>query len=626
MKLNGRKTGFLLFFISLAVFVLSSFTVMAREEGLPTELLIFEEVPVVITASKYEQPITEAPSTISIITSEEIRQSGIRNIPELLRSLPGVEIITSKASQTDVGIRGDLGLLYNGLLVMIDGRSVYQDFQGATAWRRLEIGLEEVDRIEIIRGPGSALYGANAFTGVVNIITKSPEKMKGTLVSLSGGNFSSRDLALYHADVKDNFSYKVSGGWEETDRWNNPGEDSMDASRFNGVVEYEIDEKSKFVLSTGMNTGESEIFLSGMGGTYDMDIDSTYLKAEYKHPQGYIRTFWNRNKVEGSRQGAMNLRISALSNVSDLELQHSFDFDFCVGHHVTWGASYRHNTISSGQLDESHESNLFAVYLQDELRLNDKLLLNLGARFDHHPISKEVSPRGSLIYIPKEDHVVRLVAGTSFRAPSYVELYSNTTQGIITFLGNRDLNPEEIVSYDVGYEFPMFKKKAKGRINFFYNEMDKIIEDILIAPLPPTFMYFNDGKKNVRGCEAGLDFLITDWLTGFTNYTYQRVKDGPVGTRNSAPEYKVNTGLRCNFDNGLSAGVTAHYVDTYETDTTMGKVDSYVLLNGRIGYKFPNTDTEIAIAVYNMLHDRLRQYSTGDEVGTKGTLTINCKF
>ena len=183
------------------------------------ELLLMMEIPIVITAARKEQPITEAPSTISVITEEDIRQSGAINLPDILRMVPGLDIMSVRLSDFNVTARGFNHLTANGMLSLIDGRSVYLDFLGTTLWDELPFVLEDIKRIEIIRGPGSALYGANAFHGVVNIITKSPRDLKGTLCKAVVGQLSTHLGSVIHAGVTDKLGYKFLFRWGEINQW-----------------------------------------------------------------------------------------------------------------------------------------------------------------------------------------------------------------------------------------------------------------------------------------------------------------------------------------------------------------------------------------------------------------------
>lgn len=162
----------------------TSFTIpratSATEQQIQEEALYLKEETVSI-ASRYEQPISRAPSDVYVITDEDIRDSGATDIPTLLRQIPGMEVMQMNAVDFNVSVRGNNQLLANKLLVLVDGRSIYLDQSGTVIWKFIPVALTEIKKIEVLKGPASAVYGFNAFDGVVNIITKSPEEMKGTI-------------------------------------------------------------------------------------------------------------------------------------------------------------------------------------------------------------------------------------------------------------------------------------------------------------------------------------------------------------------------------------------------------------------------------------------------------------
>src|SRR5437867_11938709 len=147
-------------------------------EGIREELLLLKEETVSI-AVRHEQPISEAPSNVYVITDEDIRQSGAIDLPTVLRRVPGMEVIQMTGADFDVSVRGDNQSRANKLLVLVDGRSIYLDIQGEVLWKTIPVTLPEIKKIEVLKGPASALYGFNAFDGVINIVTKSAEEMKG---------------------------------------------------------------------------------------------------------------------------------------------------------------------------------------------------------------------------------------------------------------------------------------------------------------------------------------------------------------------------------------------------------------------------------------------------------------
>jgi iron complex outermembrane receptor protein len=153
------------------------------------ELELLKEEETVSIASRYEQPISQAPSNVYVITDEDIRHSGATDIPTILRRVPGLEVMQTTGADFNVSVRGDNQFRANKLLVMVDGRSIYLDAQGNVFWKNLPVTLPEIKRIEVLKGPASAIYGFNAFDGVINIITKSPEEMKGTTLQFGGGSY-----------------------------------------------------------------------------------------------------------------------------------------------------------------------------------------------------------------------------------------------------------------------------------------------------------------------------------------------------------------------------------------------------------------------------------------------------
>ncbi|HBH80507.1 MAG TPA: TonB-dependent receptor, partial [Nitrospira sp.] len=179
-------------------------TSSAIDHQLQEEALYLKEETVSI-ASRYEQPISKAPSDVYVITDEDIRNSGATDIPTLLRQVPGFEVMQTSAVDFNVSVRGNNQLLAHKLLILVDGRSIYIDQSGQVLWKLLPVALTEIKRIEVLKGPASAVYGFNAFDGVVNIITKSPEEMKGTTLQVAGGELGTLLTTGVHAGMVGNW-------------------------------------------------------------------------------------------------------------------------------------------------------------------------------------------------------------------------------------------------------------------------------------------------------------------------------------------------------------------------------------------------------------------------------------
>src|SRR5687768_11857135 len=172
------------------------------------ELQFLKEESISI-ASRHEQPISQAPSNVYVITDEDIRQSGATDIPTVLRRIPGIEVMQMSGADINVSARGDNQMQANKMLVMVDGRSIYLEGQGIVLWKLLPVTLPEIKRIEVMKGPSSALYGFNAFDGVINIITKSPDEIRGTTLQFGGGTYGTISSAAIHAGRQGGLGYRL---------------------------------------------------------------------------------------------------------------------------------------------------------------------------------------------------------------------------------------------------------------------------------------------------------------------------------------------------------------------------------------------------------------------------------
>jgi len=234
---------------------------MAENESLPvaelrgdakaerdTELLYFKEETVSI-AARHEQPISQAPSNVYVITDEDIRRSGATDLPTVLRRIPGLEVMQVTGADFNVSMRGDNQLVANKLLVLVDGRSIYVDVQGSVFWKAIPVTLPEIKRIEVQKGPASVLYGFNAFDGIINIITKSPEEIKGAAAQFGGGAYGMISSAAVYANRYKKLGFRLSYGHDQTQQWRNGGVLAYRDNKFNVQTEYALGSDSKVSFS-----------------------------------------------------------------------------------------------------------------------------------------------------------------------------------------------------------------------------------------------------------------------------------------------------------------------------------------------------------------------------------------
>src|SRR5687768_6192274 len=263
------------------------------EAALESEALYLQE-EIVSIAARHEQPISEAPSNVYVITDDDIRQSGAVDLPTVLRRIPGIEVMQTTGADFNVSMRGNNQLSANKLLVMVDGRSIFVDVQANMYWKALPVTLPEIKRIEVLKGPASVLYGFNAFDGIINIITKSPEEMRGATLQVGGGAYGTISSAAIYANSYKSLSYRLSYGHDENRQWRNANALAFRDDKFNVQTEYVLSGESRLLLSGGLvDVNRFDGPISGGGVTVQSSVPSlSYAHVVYERRNFFVRGFW----------------------------------------------------------------------------------------------------------------------------------------------------------------------------------------------------------------------------------------------------------------------------------------------------------------------------------------------
>ena len=434
----------------------------------------YEEL-VVVSGSRTEQKVVNAPATMSVITAGQIENVPTQNFAELLRSIPGLNMTQVSARDINVTSRGATGTLATGQLALLDGRSLYQDFFGFVMWDFLPVNLNEVKQIEVIRGPASAVWGANALNGVVNVITKSPREMQGTSAVLGFGFFDRPDddtsidrdgnllsdggsnlwfISGTHAQaINERWAFKLSAGGYSQDPFSRPtgtipctfdvcsptrlsypgyGNSGTTQPKFDTRVDYDYPDGKKLSFSGGI-AGTEGIMHSGIG-PFDIDSGSTmgYGKVDFNNKGFRAAAFMN--VLDGD---ATNLLTRTPTNepIGFKFGTKTFDFEASnvntIGqrHVLNYGGNLRFNQFDLELAPEADDRSEFGIYLQDEIFLADPVRLSLGARVDRFDYLDEFvfSPRAALLLKPQEDHTFRLSYNRAYRAPSVINNHLDVT-------------------------------------------------------------------------------------------------------------------------------------------------------------------------------------------------------
>ena len=641
------------------------------QEGALEELRFLKEETVSI-AVRHEQPISEAPSNVYVITDEDIRHSGATDLPTILRRVPGMEVIQMSGADFNVSARGDNQPSANKMLVLVDGRSIYIDVQAVFFWKAIPITLPEIKRIEVLIGPASVLYGFNAFDGIINIITKSPDEMKGTTLQFGGGEFGTISSAAIQAGTIEKFGYRLSIGHDQNQQWRNRDALAFRDNKFNVHTEYALTSDSKILVSGGLV--DVNRFDGPVVDLFQLSNPFTqgYANVTYERPNFFVRAWWSEwnattdlitnpllaNFVLLTDRNGNPHNVPFLANTYNVETQHSLEFG--SANRLTYGLNYRLNTLSSSAIDTFSKENRLGIYLQDEWKITESLTAVGGARYDLDTfIHATISPRFSLLYTPVPGHTFRMGISVAYRPPTLFETHQddrtiltfplpppfNTTT--ITNHGSANLNPEEIVSYELSYQGWFFKHRLRARTNLFFNHISNLIFGV--GTSPTTSAFSNGGVADIYGGEAGMEFLVTRWLSGFSNFSYEEISQTFTGAaQRGAPRFKANAGLRAELDNGINSEVALYHVGaaTYPIPATFlafapfgvavpdGRVGSFNLLNLRGAYRFwqqqaaagYTREAEVAVSVFNALNDMHKEHPLGDTIGSRVMGWLTLKF
>lgn len=598
----------------------------SRDTSDSNELLLLDD-PIVTTATKTSQRVSDSPEAVTVITEDEIRKSGATNIPELLRSVPGVDVMEPNDSQANVSIRGFNQLFANQLLVMVDGRSIYDDFYGAVYWNTNPLLISRIKRIEIVRGPGSVLYGANAFAGVINIITKTPAEMAaathpGTFIGAVGEQSSLFSEATYSGAARD-WAYTLGAGYHSTKGLGGqrPGQvkDSSRVPIFTLDIQKRLPHAS---LQLSADTSDARTDLSAQTALNDAEAHTGSVSLSYAQDQVEnpitIRGF--RNFVRLAAPG-----FYAASRTDTLEMQQQRKISARQG--LIYGGSYSNVSVDSTVLgSHNYSEQLFGLYVQDEYHFTPATDLFAGIRYDHHSVyGSEVSPRLSLVHHLGREQTVRLSYGTAYRAPTFLETYLDQTVPLAPGLneslnGNTNLTPEKVSSIEAGYRVDV--RGGYIGLNLYDNHITDVIETapLQFAPSPPfppgiptNLSYENTGSARAAGFELEGSFPVAKEIHGLANYSYENAKYGNGKAVDLSPHNKVNLVLQSEWRSPWSAYTAIHYVGSsrYNNNNVGSPLPNraYTTMDAGVGYRIGSEGRplEISIAATNLLDDHHRE-------------------
>ncbi len=600
----------------LGLSIVISLIIIPPAMAVDDDLFILDEI--VVTATRYPVEVSKTPVSMEVITEEKIQNSGAKSVAGLLNGIAGVRIINNGglSGLKTVHIRGSES---SQVLILFDGQPVNNCQNGQTDLGQLP--LYNVKKVEILKGPASAIYGANALGGVINIFTE--DISDGTQVEFKAGygSYSTSNVELSYSSREEKtgvifaFNKKSSSGFRK-----NPDNSGLEQLGFFTKVNYNVNSNNNILLTLNYNNSEKEVpgslSLPSPSATQD-DLDKNIniqWQQEKNAAETTVSLYNNTHELIYDNPDEWGYTGPSIHNTgkTGLELNR---VNYLDKHTVFYGLEFKNNTVDSNE-NGKHEFLNKALYLHDKWQIKSPVKLTIGARYDNHEkFGSAISPRIGTVYEIDENTSIHLSAGKAYRTPTFNDLYwpaSMYTEG------NPDLKSETAIAYEVG--IVNRKENMKTEVNIFNKDVDDLIEwaegeDYVWRP-------YNVNKAVIRGTELIFEKLINENLSFDINYTYLDAKDKETDEQ---LKDKHNASMGIKFDkNDYFIKLNASYVDG-----RIKNLEGYTVVDARLSKVFNvnQRDIEVALSINNLLNNDDYQINKGYPLpGRNYMLSIGTKF
>jgi iron complex outermembrane receptor protein len=615
----------------------------------------------VTSVSRKEQKLSQAASAIFVINRDDIRRSGATNIPDLLRMAPGVDVEQIDANAWAISIRGFNSRYSNKVLVLIDGRTVYSPIFSGVNWDQIGMPLEDIERIEVIRGPGGTVWGANAVNGVISIITKSSKDTKGGQLTAAGGS-EMRALGglQYGGAVGQSGAYRVFGEYSNT---------GNSAAQSGGAANDRWQRTDVGFRSDWDLSKDDSLMVQGnlFANRENQTSDSSYISAASSFPQtldaagGDFLTRWNHTEAGGSQTSVQAYYDTYRRTDSGIPMKVStFDLDLqqhtAVGERqdIVWGLGYRADNTgaplgyAASFTPPFRTASLFNVFLQDEIRISNALWFTIGAKLEHNSYTGfETEPSARMVWSPPGSrYTIWAAASKAIRQPSRedADVQSNlvtiplsvASVEVVRLVGNPLLKAEELRDYELGYRTELTKTLSVDAASFlsFYHNLETIEPQApifipgspLVIEIPE--LYKNEGHAMTYGGELALTWKASSRWRIAPGYSYLHavLRQDPTSigqaTANLSTDFPQNT-VQIRSLLTLSRNVEFDQSLYYTARLPGGSIPGHARLDLRLAKRIGER-TEISVVGQNLLQARTLEY--GDSAGVIGTESVRSVY
>ena len=600
----------------------------------------------VTSVSKKEQKLSQTPAAVFVITQEDIRRSGATNIPDLLRMVPGLDVAQINANTWAISARGFNLQFANKLLVLVDGRAVYTPLFGGVYWDTVDVPLEDIEQIEVIRGPGGTVWGANAVNGVINVITKSAADTQGGLITAGGGTLAEGfGTVQYGGKLKGDSSYRVFAKYLNNNHFpdlnGQDGED--DWHLLHGGFRADTTLSARDSLIT-----EGDIYNGKEGGIFVHSIISPPQNINALGigilSGGNVLTRWS-HTFSSRRDISLQFYFDRYDRDAPQfeDFRNTFDFDF--QNHINlgsrqdliWGVGYRHTadqtapTIDRAFLPANFAGQLFNVFIQDQITLKpDRVALYVGSKLENDYFTGfDLEPSARLAWTPSNRRTFWAAVSRANRTPTRRDVGLDATleplpgPAEVALLGNPNMKSEHVIAYELGYREEPTDYLSLDVAAFFntYQGLESLdpsapffesnpVPNLLVHPI----VLGNTLNGTTQGVEVSLNWKVTHRWTLSPGYSFLKMNlhtDASsldtlsvANTEGSSPNHQAQLRSHVELPRGFSWDANAYFVDSLPVQPE----PSYTRLDTQVGWRLAER-IELNLVVQNLLQDHYEEFN-----------------
>lgn len=608
----------------------------------------------IISVSKKSQSLLKTAAAVHVISQDDIRRSGATSLPEVLRGVPGLQVAQVDANKWAVSIRGFNDRFANKLLVMVDGRSVYTPLFSGVFWNMQDMMLEDIDRIEVVRGPGGTMWGANAVNGVINILTKKAGETQGAMVSFTGGSQERNINARYGGKINDQTSFRLFAKGKHVDNFNGTSQYQANDQWRNFTtgfrIDGDLDARNQWMLQGGYAVGTAD----------QLAITEFYsrnaINNRIDNQTGNILLRWDNQQSEDNKWRLQayydhvkrhSLGVTNEVNTLDLDIQNQLKF--LENHAVVWGIGYRGvfdkldtNYIFSFN-PKQRQANTFSAFLQDDIQLTETVRFTLGSKIEHNSFSGfEFQPNTRLLWEINDRHSIWSAASRAVRIPSRsesdlrVNLETIPSRNpfvpptLISAFGNKNLKSEKVYAFELGYR-SLLTNTFTLDTALFYNYYDDLVNfDLNIIgieqlPVPAHILvanaFVNKMTASTYGAEAVTKWQIASFWQLTASYSWFKLDaqsksnfstDDTFFKNNSDPRHQFSVRSNIQLPYNLEFNSLFYYTDRLQAHN----VTDQARLDLRLAWS-PTPDLELSVVAQNITNKQHHEFTARDVLNTE---------